>query len=76
MGLRKIDPGLDGILFIMSRLAYANGRILSNSNIPLFPVQLHVPSVPFQGSLYIFDHLASPALSFGVSEMALSRHLL
>ena len=74
--LSDIDLGLDGILFIMSRINYANGRMLSSLNGPLSLVKLHAPFEPFQGSLYIFAHLASPASFFAVSETAPNRHLL
>ena len=77
MRLSEIDLGLDGVLYVVSRLDYDDGRILSGlTNLPFFLVQLHAPSVPFRDSLCMFAHLASRALPFEASEMALSRHLL
>ena len=75
--LGEIDLGFDGILCAVSGLGYANGWVLwSLTNIPLFLVQLHAPSVPFRDSLYIFVHLAFRALFSAASEMVPSRHLL
>ena len=78
--LGEIDFGLDGILYVVSRLDHYRIRVLSGlTNVPLFLVQPQAPFVPLQDFLCIVVHLASPASPASLSEaaeMALNRHLL
>ena len=57
-------------------IATVGGVLSGLTNVPLFLVQLHAPSVPFRDFPYIFVRLASPASSSEASAMALSLHLL